>query len=147
MGCKFIWGEVKDLNGPDRLCKLKPMFGDAVEERRRHILEEYNNVAALKGKNTLIVGAGFIGVEWVTEIEHFFKGVNLTIIDFLPNCLGPLPKKAADYCARYMEKKGIKQFYNKKYDAKSDEFWASIGFPNSTRPDKEYICIGVKASN
>merc|ERR1712166_1379185 len=72
-------------------------------------------------------------------------GMKLTIIDFLPNCLGPLPKKAADYCNKYMTKKGIKTFYNMKYDAKSDDFWKSIDLPN--RPDKEYICIGVKASN
>jgi len=91
------------------------------------------------------VGAGFIGVEWATEIQHFFPDVQLTIIDFLPNCLGPLPKNAADYCANYMKKKGIKQFYNKKYDAKSKEFWQSIELPNG--PDKEYVCIGVKASN
>merc|ERR1719322_197428 len=44
-----------------------------------------------------------------------------------------------------MDKKKINQFYSTKYDAKSDEFWAKIGLPG--RPDKEYVCIGVKASN
>jgi len=92
-----------------------------------------------------VVGAGFIGVEWVTEIQHFFPKMKLTIIDFLPNCLGPLPAKAADYCNKYMTRKGIKTFYNMKYDAKSADFWKSIELPNG--PDKEYICIGVKASN
>jgi len=197
MGCKFIWGEVKDLNGPERLCKLKPMFGDSIEEidfdyciiaagcnfgvfhpmgeslwfpvihedarahpqagwphlderflegRRRHILEEYKNVEALANKNCLVVGAGFIGVEWVTEIQHFFPNVKLTIIDFLPNCLGPLPKKAADYCANYMKKHHIKQFYGMKYEKGNPEFWKKIELP-AEGPDKEYICIGVKASN
>jgi len=125
-----------------------PQFDERfLEGRRRHILDEYNKVKELheKGATCLIVGAGFIGVEWVTEIQHFFPNVKLTIIDFLPNCLGPLPKKAADYCARYMERKGIKQFYNKKYDKASPEFWKSIELPNG--PDKEYVCIGVKASN
>jgi hypothetical protein len=120
-----------------------------IEGRRRHLLDEYTKIGQYNKakKSILVVGAGFIGVEWITELEHFFKDLKLTIIDFLPNCLGPLPKKAADYCAAYMKKKGINQYYNKKYDAKSDEFWTSIGFPNGTRPDKEYICIGVKASN
>merc|ERR1711937_818958 len=125
-----------------------PQFDERfLEGRRRHILDEYNKVKELheKGATCLIVGAGFIGVEWVTEIQHFFPNVKLTIIDFLPNCLGPLPKKAADYCARYMERKGIKQFYNCKYDKASPEFWKSIELPNG--PDKEYVCIGVKASN
>merc|ERR1712137_518927 len=116
-----------------------------LEGRRRHILEEYNNVKALAGKNVLVIGAGFIGVEWVTEIEHFFPDVKLTIIDFLPNCLGPLPKKAADYCANYMKKHNIKRFYNTKYNAKDPEFWKGIELPDGA--DKEYVCIGVKASN
>merc|ERR1712232_751235 len=81
----------------------------------------------------------------VTELQHFFPNLKLTIIDFLPNCLGPLPKRAADYCANYMKKHKIKQFYNKKYDKANPEFWKSIELPNG--PDKEYVCIGVKASN
>ena len=54
-------------------------------------------------------GAGFIGVEWVTELQHFFLKLALTIIDVLPNCLGPLPARAANPCARYTTKHGIKQ--------------------------------------
>merc|ERR1711920_564750 len=54
----------------------------------------------------LVVGAGFIGVEWVTELQHF---------------------------------------YSTKYDAKSPDFWKKIELPNGV--DKEYVCIGVKASN
>merc|ERR1711998_472509 len=118
-----------------------------LEGRRRHILDEYNTVKTLAEakKSVLVVGAGFIGVEWVTEMQHFFPDLQLTIIDFLPNCLGPLPKKAADYCSNYMAKKGIKQFYQKKYDAKNPDFFSSIELPEG--PDKEYVCIGVKASN
>ena len=44
-----------------------------------------------------------------------------------------------------MNKVGIKQFYNTKYDAKNPEFWKSIDMVSG--PDKEYVCIGVKASN
>jgi len=94
-------------------------------------------------------------VEWVTEIQHFFPNVKLTIVDMLPNCLGPLPKKAAQYCSNYMQKKGIKQFYGVAHigyeDALKDEtgekmkYWKQIELPNG--PDKQYVCIGVKASN
>jgi len=118
-----------------------------LEGRRRHILEEYASIKALEDKNSsiLVVGAGFIGVEWVTELRHFFPKLKLTIIDFLPQCLGPLPASAAAYCAKYMEKQGIAQHYSTKYDAKNPDFWKKIGLPNG--PDKEYVCIGVKASN
>jgi len=95
--------------------------------------------------NILVVGAGFIGVEWVTELEYFFDKLKLTIIDFLPRCLGPLPDSAAEYCAEYMMACNIKGFYGCKYDPKSQEFWDKIELPN--KPDLEYVCIGVKASN
>merc|ERR1712137_584143 len=44
-----------------------------------------------KNKATiLIVGMGFIGVEWATEIKHFFPKISITMCDMAPNCLGPL---------------------------------------------------------
>ncbi|CAK9022814.1 unnamed protein product [Durusdinium trenchii] len=196
MGCKYIWGEVKELNGAEKTATYKPIFtseretidfdyciiaagcnfgpfhkwGESLwfptihedarpegswphlderylEGRRRHVLEEFNFLKSLNDKSAtcLVVGAGFIGVEWATEIQHFFPRVKLTIIDFLPQPLGPLPASAAKYCEKYMNKVGIKQFYNTKYDAKNTEFWKSIDLPNGA--DKEYVCIGVKASN
>jgi len=196
MGCKFIWGEVTELNGSERTATIKTMFSqekevidfdfciiaagcnfgvfhkwgeslwfptihnDArpegswphiderfMEGRRRHILEEYGMLKTLNDKSAsiLVVGAGFIGVEWVTELQHYFPNLKLTIIDFLPQCLGPLPARAANYCVKYMNKKGIKQFYSTKYDAKNPDFWKKIELPNGV--DKEYVCIGVKASN
>merc|ERR1712176_635339 len=196
VGVKFIWGEVKKLDGEKKQATVKTMFatnpetisfdycmicagcnfgpfepnGESlwfpviheecrksskwghiderfIEGRRRHILEEYHKLSQLnkKGAQCLIVGAGFIGVEWATEIEHFFPDVKLTIIDALPRSLGPLPDGAAEYCQEYMEASGIKQFYGLKYDPKSEEFWKKIELPKGA--DETYVCIGVKASN
>merc|ERR1712151_414146 len=118
-----------------------------IEGRRRHVLEEYHAINDLnkKGSTVLVVGAGFIGVEWVTELEYFFPDLKLTIIDFLPKCLGPLPDIAAEYCSEYMNASGIKEFYNMKYAPEDAAFWKSIELPNKC--DKQYVCIGVKASN
>lgn len=118
-----------------------------LEGRRRHILEEHEALKALnaRGSTVLVVGAGFIGVEWVTELQYFFPKLKLTIIDFLPRPLGPLPQSAADYCEKYMQKVGIKTVYGVKYAPKEDGFYEKIGL--SGVPDKTYVCIGVKASN
>ncbi|CAK9072932.1 unnamed protein product [Durusdinium trenchii] len=196
MGVKFIWGEVKELNGARKTASIKTMFSNNIDEvgfdyciicsgcnfgpfkpmgeslwfptvheearghsdwkhiderylegRRRHVLEEYQKLTDLNKKQAtvLIVGAGFIGVEWATELEHFFPNLKITIIDFLPRCLGPLPDGAADYCSDYMAACGIKEFYNCKYDPKNPEFWKQIELPNGA--DEIYVCIGVKASN
>merc|ERR1711956_167013 len=111
------------------------------------ILEEYSAIKELNDKSAtvLVVGAGFIGVEWVTELRYYFPNLQNTIIDFLPNPLGPLPPGAAAYCKRYMERRKIKQFYSKKYAPDDDNFWKDIELPNKV--DKIYVCIGVKASN
>jgi len=125
-----------------------------IEGRRRHILEEYHSIAEYAKKNStmMIAGAGFIGVEWATELEHFFPSLQMTIIDFLPRCLGPLPDGAAMYCSEYMAAVGIKEFYGIKYEPKNDEFWAKCeyekdGDGKQKQADKTYVCMGVKASN
>lgn len=196
MGVKYIWGEVKELNGEAKTATIKTMFsqnmdtisfdyciicsgcnfgpfqpmGESLwfpviheearkvsewahiderflEGRRRHVLEEYHVISELEKKKAtvLVVGAGFIGVEWVTELEYFFPDLETTIIDFLPRCLGPLPEGAAEYCSEYMNAAGVKEFYNCKYDPKAKEFWEKIELPGGA--DKSYVCIGVKASN
>jgi len=119
-----------------------------LEGRRRHVLEEYHKINdwCKKKANVLIVGAGFIGVEWVTELEYFFPDLETTIIDFLPRCLGPLPDSAAEYCSEYMHAAGIAEFYGLKYAPEDASFWKGINLTKDT-VDVQYICIGVKASN
>jgi len=119
-----------------------------IEGRRRHVLEEYHKIADLnkKGAMVLVVGAGFIGVEWVTELQHFFPKLKLTIIDALPNCLGPLPKKAQDYCTEYMDEVKIKYVYGTMYKAEDPAFWEKVQLPGKDAVST-YVCIGVKSSN
>jgi hypothetical protein len=118
-----------------------------IEGRRRHIFDEYNNLKKLEDAEAsiLVIGAGFIGVEWVTELQHFFPKLKLKIVDFLPTCLGPLPPGAAAYCRRYMDNNGITQHYEQKY-SDNVAFYEGVGYGNA-RPTKSFDCRGVKASN
>jgi len=118
-----------------------------IEGRRRHILKEFHKLKGLNDKaaTILTVGAGFIGVEWVTELNHFFPKLKLTICDFLPICLGPLPRSAAEYCDGYMDMVGVKRFYNTKYSSDDKGFWEKVELPDGA--DETYNCLGVKASN
>jgi len=200
MGVKFIWGEVKKVDGINNTAEVLPIYtqsggrstetigfdyciicagcnfnpfspiGESLwfptiheenrkqsewghiderfyEGRRRHMLEEYHKIAGLAAKKStiLIAGAGFIGVEWATELEYYFPDLKVTIIDFLPRCLGPLPDGAAEYCSEYMSSVGIKEFYGLKYEPKNPDFWKAIELPNGA--DFTYVCMGVKASN
>uniref|UniRef100_A0A7S0FWV1 FAD/NAD(P)-binding domain-containing protein n=1 Tax=Pyrodinium bahamense TaxID=73915 RepID=A0A7S0FWV1_9DINO len=118
-----------------------------LEGRKQHILQEHEAIRALNERKAkvLVVGAGFIGVEWVTDLNYFFRDLDLTVIDFLPRCLGPLPDKAAEYCAKYMQAAGIKERYGVKYNPDSQMFWDQIGMRE--RADRIDVCIGVKACN
>jgi len=193
MGVKFIWGEVKSLDGEKREVTYTPMenkqdetigydyciiaagcnFGlfeplgeslwfptvwEKVREsskwkqfderywqgRRDHVYDEYNKLVALNDKkgSILIVGAGFIGVEWATEIDHFFPNIKVAICDMLPKCLGPLPDKAKDYCQKYMDGRGIKSVYKAKFNPNNPDY-SALGID---KPDITYIATGFKAS-
>jgi len=118
-----------------------------LEGRKQHILREHEQIRAMNEQKAavLVVGAGFIGVELATDLQYFFRDVDITVIDFLPRCLGPLPDKAGEYCAKYMQSVGIKEHYCVKYYPSNQMFWDQIGMPK--KADRTYICTGVRACN
>eukprot|EP00931_Biecheleriopsis_adriatica_P022904 TRINITY_DN14591_c0_g1_i1.p1 TRINITY_DN14591_c0_g1~~TRINITY_DN14591_c0_g1_i1.p1 ORF type:complete len:457 (-),score=93.78 TRINITY_DN14591_c0_g1_i1:180-1550(-) len=154
-GCNFgpfqKWGESLWFPTVHEEARKESAWADIDERyligRKRHIMEEHDHLSSLNAQRAtvLVVGAGFIGVEWVTELRYYFRGLQLVIVDVLPRCLGPLPDSAARYCEKYMTSQGIKQAYGQKYDPDNQAFWDGIGLPG--RADKTYVCIGVKASN
>merc|ERR1712061_758927 len=85
------------------------------------------------------------GVEWACELRFFFPDIQVTLVDFLPNCLGPLPKDSVVYCEQYMQRCQIKTFYGITDDRSSDVFLKKIGLPRP--PEKTYVFSGVKHSN
>jgi len=113
--------------------------------RQAHIMAEYEKLKGLNKKkgSVLIVGAGFIGVEWATEIDYFFKDITVTLCDMLPKCLGPLPDPAKDYCQSYMDQKGIKSVYGVKFNPNDPEGYKVLKIE---KPDITYIATGFKAS-
>ena len=87
---------------------------ESVDEALLNVVYNLADLVNKKGVTILVVGAGFIGAEWATEIEYFLPEGRLTIVDFLPKCLGPLPDNAIEYCSEYRDAAGIKKFYNCK---------------------------------
>jgi len=97
-----------------------------------------------------VVGAGFIGVEWATELKYFFPDLDITIIDFMRRCLGPLPEAAATYCSAYMQKVGVQEKYGLKYAPANRPFWQKVGMPEKADQNPKegvFSCQGVQAAN
>ena len=86
-----------------------------------------------------------MGVEWCCELQHFFPSLRITLSDFLPRCLGPLPEAAAGYCEEYMQRVGIRTRYGLKYDPESRSYWEKLGLPDGA--DKTYVLTGASNSN
>jgi len=119
-----------------------------LEGRRRRILEEHCNLLEWNEREepVLIVGAGLHGVEWACELKRFFPRLPVTVVDFLPRCLGPLPDDAARYCEEFMRRQGIRTFYKEKYDRNPHSpFWGRIGI--AADRCHTYFLSGVKHSN
>jgi hypothetical protein len=118
------------------------------EGRRRRILEEHQSLVDLNEREgtVLIVGAGVYGVQWACELQQNFPRLSITISDFLPRCLMPMPEDAAKLCEAYLKEHGIRTVYKQKYTSRPDPtFWQKVGLPHGV--DKTYIINGVANSN
>jgi len=152
-GCNFglfdKWGESLWFPTVWNKVRAESKWADCDERywsgRRKHIEQEYQKLVALNEKSgsVLIVGAGFIGVEWATEIDYFFPNIKVTLCDMLPKCLGPLPDPAKDYCQKYMDKKQICCKYGVKFNPNDPEGYKVLDI---AKPDITYISTGFKAS-
>eukprot|EP00930_Biecheleria_cincta_P007446 TRINITY_DN108664_c0_g1_i1.p1 TRINITY_DN108664_c0_g1~~TRINITY_DN108664_c0_g1_i1.p1 ORF type:complete len:476 (+),score=69.26 TRINITY_DN108664_c0_g1_i1:25-1452(+) len=118
-----------------------------LEGRRRRILEEHQLLLRLEQQKAdiLIVGAGFMGVQWACELAYYFPNLKITVTDFQQRCLYPLSEDAAAYCEAYMVNSRIRTCYGVKYDKDSKNFWSRIGLSGGAA--KTYIVSGVKNSN
>jgi len=102
-----------------------------MEGRRKYILEEHKRLKALEDTRgtVLVSGADYQGVEWATELQHYFPDLRVILIDRLPRCLGTLPASAAEYAERYLHSHGIHTFYGVEYAPSSEAFWNTLGLP------------------
>lgn len=136
---KQNWGQLDERN---------------VGGRRLHIEQEaerIKEIAAKKG-TIVVVGAGPVGVEFATECKHAYSALDVVLVDARGSCLPTLPPRAIKYVQRWMDKHGIRCFYNVRYGdilSKGDlreehaEEFEKLGIT----PDRVYICVGTMTIN
>ncbi|MFW6040540.1 MAG: FAD-dependent oxidoreductase [Thermoplasmatota archaeon] len=75
----------------------------------KNVLKEINNI-----ENLVILGGGFIGVEFADECNKN-REMNVTIIEMMPHCLmGAFDKKYCKEAEKELEERGITAITNKK---------------------------------
>ena len=68
------------------------------------VLRIYDAVET-KPKSAVVIGGGFIGVEMAENLVH--KGINTSLIEALPQVLGPLDPEMAELVHKEMRKHGV----------------------------------------
>lgn len=135
------------LNSFQRTSPWKHIDERTIRGRRAHIEEEHLKLKKLeedKG-NVLIVGAGFIGVEWALEIKSVFDNIGVTLVNRPNQILGRWPKKAVDYAKAALDRTpGLQTITGAQYDPKDPDTLRKIGA--RTDPSAVYECTGVQAS-
>jgi len=141
--------------------------------RRKHLENEYDALCELnKQKATImVIGAGFVGIEFATEVKYFFPDISVVITESRDKCIGTMPPACIKYVQNYLDKNGIRSIYNVKYDeflesasalprdiSAENAFSASDSklldkLPDMCRawgvpePSRIYMAVGVRAVN
>lgn len=141
--------------------KWKQLDERFLSGRRRHIESEYLELVELQknGGSILVVGAGFVGIEFATEVKHFFPNIEVSIVESRDACVNVMPPRCVTYCQDYCNKNGIKTFYNQRYSAfmsPEDSMDADVSNANLAElaeqwgipePDRVYMAVGLRPIN
>lgn len=120
-------------------------------DRHTHIERESQTIVELHEKKATvaIIGAGPVGVEYATELRHYFPGLDIIMIESRSSCCAVLCKSARDYIQRYLDQNRIKCFYGIKYadmmqPNQEHSFWKQLGVE---KPDRCFMSVGVRPQN
>ncbi|KAF4684419.1 hypothetical protein FOZ60_007888 [Perkinsus olseni] len=152
-GCKFglttKWGETPwDATSLEEARKDSawPQFDERyLAGRRAHIANEHEKLTELNNRNgvVVVIGGGLVGIEWVTEMAHYYPNLELHVVDAGPTILRNLPDSARSYCEDALKKRGIQLHI--AYFSEDADFYSKLGLRKN--PDCVYECMGVKAAN
>jgi len=145
----------------EKVIKTQSVWGELDERflagRRQHFERELAVLQQLsQDKGTVVIaGAGFIGVEWATDLKYAFPDINVVIVESRGECIGVMPKKCKDYCQKYMDDAGIITVYNLKYDCimacpengGKCKIHPSLAAKGVSQIDRIYMAVGVRSIN
>ena len=107
-----------------------------------YLKEIYNEVK--KAKNIVIIGGGFIGVEFADELSKI-KGKSITIIEMLPRLLqNSFDEEFSELVREELNKKGVKILTNtiaEKFEG--NEKIKSIKLNDNKRIDADLVILGM----
>jgi len=127
-----------------------------ISGRRAHFESELKVLMdiAQKRATIVIVGAGFVGIEWATEVKYYLPEIEVVVVESRGECVSVMPPKCRQYCQRYMEKAGIKTIYNFDYKSLLEPGTqrmtvdsAQLESTGLTNVARTYMAVGVRSIN
>mmetsp|Transcript_11563 Transcript_11563/g.26359 ORF Transcript_11563/g.26359 Transcript_11563/m.26359 type:complete len:460 (+) Transcript_11563:80-1459(+) len=141
----------------DRARKTQSKWGSLDERflsgRRAHFEAELKVLKDLaKQKATIvIIGAGFVGIEWATEVKYYLPEIDVVVVESRAECVSVMPPRCRQYCQRYMDKVGIRTFYNVDYksvtSAPSEADREQLDKLGVHKAARLYMAVGVRSIN
>jgi hypothetical protein len=118
-----------------------------IEGRRMHIMEEFRMLQRMSNQKgtAVVVGGGFIGVEWATEMKAVFPDINVLIVSRPQSILCRWPTRAVEYAQAHLDRtEGIRCVFGTVYDPSDPDMFEKLGLDSA--PAAVYACTGVQAS-
>ncbi len=130
---------------------VKPPIKGIDKKRIYPIVKSMSYLKNLKkdlenSKNIVIVGGGFIGVEFADELAK--SGKNITIVELMPRILDlAFDDEFIDLAEQELKSKNIKIITGKKVvEFLGDEFVSGIVLDDSTKLDADLVILGIGAA-
>ncbi|CAK9041096.1 unnamed protein product [Durusdinium trenchii] len=140
-GCDFgsLWA-VSPTSG------TRPIDRRYLEGRQKEIEKEYDQLTELadRGAHVAVIGAGFVGVEFATELKHYFPYLQISLASRSECCCPTMPKSARSYIQKYLDKHNITTYYQVEYpneDAAANTLWTRFGRPC---PERVFKSMGMR---
>jgi len=143
----------------DKVMKEQSKWGNLDERfiagRRAHFESELKVLKELSQRQgtVIIAGAGFIGIEWATELKHAFPALKVVIVEARSDCVSVMPKKCKEYCQKFMDDQGIITVYGLKYDCLMEcsngkcAIAPALQAKGVKNIDRVYMAVGVRSIN
>ncbi|QAT51043.1 pyridine nucleotide-disulfide oxidoreductase [Caproiciproducens sp. NJN-50] len=104
-------------------------------------IDEY--ITGHRARSAVVVGAGFIGVEMAENLKE--RGLNVTIVEFLPQAVAPLDPEMAAILHRHLRENGVRLRFNTGVEGfeQKDRLTVKLSDKTELPADLVILSIGV----
>jgi NADPH-dependent 2,4-dienoyl-CoA reductase/sulfur reductase-like enzyme/peroxiredoxin family protein/rhodanese-related sulfurtransferase/TusA-related sulfurtransferase len=104
-------------------------------------IDEY--ITQYNAKSAVVVGAGFIGVEMAENLKE--RGLDVTIVEFLPQAVAPLDPEMAAILHRHLRENGVRLRFNTGVEGfeRKDRLTVKLSDQSELPADLVILSIGI----